>query len=150
MRLARTDLKIVEVLQQDGRATNKQIAIQLEVSEETIRRHKQSLVNEGVIRIVGIMNYEKAGYEAEAVIAVIAEPDKIDQVAEALAKLDEVDWVSITTGSHDIFAHTIVKSRNELGQLLRNHVGTIPGVKRMEAFVSLATLKREYGIMVGQ
>ena len=46
MKLARTDLKIVEALQQDGRATNKQIANQLDVSEETIRRHRQSLVNE--------------------------------------------------------------------------------------------------------
>ena len=148
MKLARTDMKIIEVLQKDGRATNKQIASQLEVSEETIRRHKQSLVNEGVIRIVGLPNYEKAGYQTEAIVAVTAEPDKIDQVADALAMLDEVDWVSITTGTHDIFAHTIVKSRNELGQLLRDNVGTIPGVKRMEAFVSLATLKREYSVAV--
>ena len=146
MKLARTDMKIIEVLQQDGRATNKQIAIQLEVSEETVRRHRQSLVSEGVIRIVGIPNYEKAGYEAEAVVAVTVEPDKIDQVADALAKMDEVDWVSITTGSYDIFLHTNAKSQDDLGQLLRNHVGTIPGVMRMETFVSLAVLKREYGV----
>lgn len=148
MKLDRTDLKIIEVLQQDGRATNSRIANQLDVSEETVRRRRRTLVSDGVFRIAGILNHEKAGYEAEAIVAVTAEPDKIDQVADALAKLDEFDWVSITTGSHDIFLHTIVKSQDELGQLLRNHVGTIPGVKRMETFVSLAMLKREYGVRV--
>ena len=146
MKLDRTDLKIIEVLQQDGRSTNSRIAKQLEVSEETVRRRRRTLVSEGVFQIAGILNHEKAGYEAEAIVAVTVEPDKIDQVADALAKIDEVDWVSITTGSYDIFLHTNAKSQDELGQLLRNHVGTIPGVKRMETFVSLATLKREYGV----
>ena len=146
MKLDRTDLKIIEVLQQDGRATNSRIAKQLDVSEETVRRRRRTLVSEGVFQIAGILNHEKAGYEAEAIVAVTVEPDKIDQVADALAKMDEVDWVSITTGSYDIFLHTNAKSQDELGQLLRNHVGTIPGVKRMETFVSLAMLKRDHGV----
>ena len=148
MKLDRTDLKIIEVLQGDGRATNDEMARQIGASNETVRRRRGRLILEGTIQIAGILNYEKAGYEAEAIVAVTAEPDKIDQVADALAKLDEVDWVSITTGSYDIFLHTNAKSQDELGQLLRNHVGTIPGVKRMETFVSLATLKREYGVRV--
>ena len=75
-----------------------------------------------------------------------ADLDKIDSVADELAKLDEVSWVTITTGAYDIFAWATLQSAEALGIFLRVRVATIPGVRRTETFVNLAVKKRGYGI----
>ena len=90
----------------------------------------------------------KMGYASEALVGVQADPDKIDQVAEDLAQLDEVDWVTITTGAYDIFAWAALQSVEALGIFLRTKVGSIPGVRRTETFVNLSVKKRGYGISV--
>ena len=54
-----------------------------------------------------------------------------------LAKLNEIEWVSITTGSFDMFVWVTVQSAEQLGFFLRNEVATIPGVRKTETFMNL-------------
>ena len=75
-------------------------------------------------------------------------PDKVDEVAEALAALDEINWVAETTGSFDVFAWATLESAATLGVFLRTKVGVIPGVRRSETFVNLAVKKRWHGAPV--
>ena len=142
------DTKIVAMLQDDGRASNAGIARKVGVSEGTVRRRLKRLIQEEFIRVVAMLDPGKMGYAAEALIGVQVEPDKIDQVSEDLAKLDEVDWVTITTGSYDIFTWASLHSSEALGIFLRTKVGTIPGVRRTETFVNLAVKKRSYGVSI--
>ena len=60
--------------------------------------------------------------------------------------MDEVSWVSVTTGSFDIFGWATVKSFDQLSDFLRTRVGRIEGVKKMETFLTLESKKQEYGI----
>jgi Lrp/AsnC family transcriptional regulator for asnA, asnC and gidA len=86
------------------------------------------------------------GYVSEGLIGLQADLDKIDSVADELAKLEEVSWVTITTGAYDIFAWATLESAEALGIFLRTRVATIPGVRRTETFVNLAVKKRGYGV----
>ncbi len=74
--------------------------------------------------------------------------DKVDAVSDALAKLDEISWVSVTTGSYDIFAWATLKSSEELSVFLRTKLGVTPGVRRLETFINLAIKKRRYGLAI--
>ena len=136
------DTKIISLLQQDGRASNAGIARKVGVSEGTVRRRLKRLVQEEYIHVVAMLDPAKMGYASEALIGVQVDPDKIDQVAADLAKLEEVNWVAITTGSYDIFAWATLQSSESLGIFLRTKAGTIPGVRRTETFVNLAVKKR--------
>jgi len=143
------DTKIVSILQMDGRASNAKIARDVNVSEGTIRRRLKRLLDEQVINIVAIPDPSKVGFGSEAFIGIQVDPDKVEQVADSIAKLAPVYWVIYTTGSYDIFAAVTTASGEQLGKFLRSKIGVIPGVHRTETFVQLAVKKRNFGITVG-
>ncbi|MCI0440059.1 MAG: Lrp/AsnC family transcriptional regulator [Chloroflexi bacterium] len=140
------DLRIISLLQQDGTATNAGIARQVGVSEETVRRRLKRLMQENYIRVVALPDPQKLGFHSEVLIGVQVDADKVDQVSEAISRLDEINWVSVTTGSFDIFAWATLRGSEELSAFLRQKVGTIPGVRRLETFVNLGIRKRHYGV----
>ena len=142
------DTKIIEILQGDGRASNAGIARQVGVSEGTVRRRLKRLVQEEYIQVVALPDRAKMGYDSQALVGVQVDPDKVDQVADGLAELDEVNWVAVTTGSYDVFAWAALQSAEALGIFLRTKVGIIPGVRRTETFVNLSNKKRGYGAIV--
>ncbi len=142
------DIKIISMLQDDARASNAGIARDVGVSEGTVRRRLRRLIQDEFIRFSALRDPGKMGYASEALIGVQVDPDKIDEVAEDLARLDEVDWVTITTGAYDVFAWAALQSAEALGIFLMTKVGTIPGVRRTETFVNLSVKKRGYGISV--
>ena len=140
------DRKIIQILQVNGRASNARIARDVGVSEGTVRRRLKTLVEGGVIKVVALPDPEVLGYDTEALVGIQVDPDKIDEVAKLLVGLKESSWVSVTTGSFDIFCWVTLPSSEELGNFLKAEVGTIPGVRRTETFVSLSVRKRNYGI----
>ncbi len=142
------DIKIISMLQDDGRVSNVEIARNAGISEGTVRRRLRRLTQDEFLRFSALRDPGKMGYASEALVGVQADPDKIDEVAEDLARLDEVDWVTITTGAYDVFAWAALQSVEALSIFLRTKVGTIPGVRRTETFVNLSVKKRGYGISV--
>lgn len=142
------DRKIINLLEKNGRASNARIARDVGVSEGTVRRRLKRLVGEKIISVVAVPDPRKLGYESEALIGVQVDPDKIDSVAGRLSDLKHTSWVSVTTGTYDVFAWATLPTAEALGKFLREEVGAIPGVRRTETFVSLQVIKREYGVPV--
>ena len=140
------DRKIIQILQGNGRASNARIAREVGVSEGTVRRRLKTLVSDGYIKVVALPDPEVMGYDTEALVGIQVDPDKIDEVASTLVELKESSWVSVTTGSFDIFCWVTLPTSEELGNFLKAVVGTIVGVRRTETFVSLSVRKRNYGI----
>jgi len=142
------DRRIIGILEQDVRASNARIARSVGVSEGTVRRRLKRLISDQIVSVTALPDPRRLGYESEALIGVQVDPDKIDEVAESLAKLEHTRWVAVTTGTYDVFAWATVLNAEALGLFLRERVGTIPGVRRTETFVNLAVVKRQYGIPV--
>ena len=107
------------------------------VSEGTVRRRLKRLVKEDYIQIVAIPDATKLGFESQALIGIQVQPDKIEEVANCLSDLSEVNWVAMTTGTFDIFAWVTLRTAEALGIFLRHQIGTIDGVRRSETFVNL-------------
>lgn len=143
-----TDSKIISILRTDGKIANGRIARQIGVSEETVRRRLQRLVQEGFVRIETIVDPAKMGFRLEALIGVEASPDMVNEVADELAKLEEVNLVTITTGSFNIFFSITLRSTSEVLEFLSTKVRPISGVGRVEVFVNLDTKKRDFGVVV--
>ena len=129
--------QIIDILREDGRSSNASIARRVGVSEGTIRRRLNMLINSGIVKVNVILDPAKMGLSTEAIIGIQVDPDKVDTVGECLAKLNEIEWVSITTGSFDMFVWVTVQSAEQLGFFLRNEVATIPGVRKTETFMNL-------------
>ncbi len=142
------DRQIIALLQMDGRASNAKIAREVGVSEGTVRRRLRRLILDDVVKVIAVPNLEKMGYSTTAMIGLQTAPGKSDLVADAIARLDEVHYVSITTGSYDIFVWVGLESAESLGNFLRSKIGTIEGVQRTETFVNLSIKKRTYGLVL--
>ena len=140
------DQRIIGLLQMHGRASNVTMARELGVSEGTVRRRLDRLIQDGVIRITAVPNIEKMGYGATALVGVQTRPGKSDDVAEALARLEEVHYAAVTTGAFDVFIWVGLESAQRLGDFLHTKIAPVEGVQRTETFVNLAIKKRTYGL----
>ena len=142
------DQKIIQLLQADGRASHVRIAKDVGVSEGTVRRRLQNLIKDEIIRVVAVPDLGKMVYTTVALVGVQADPDKIDSVAERLAQLPEAHYVSLTTGTYDIFILAAVSSLQELRWFLSQKVGIITGVQRTETSIQVAIVKHGYSIFL--
>ncbi len=138
------DNKLISMLQRDGRASNAHLARLVGVSEGTVRRRLKRLIQEGIIQVVAVVDPQRVGQKTEALVGIQADPNKIEDVAAHLAGLEEIQWVSATTGAYDVFVWVAVASAEELRNFLRQRVGTVAGVRRTETFVSLTVRKRAH------
>ena len=140
------DAKIIATLRQNGRASNAGIARSAGVSEGTVRRRLRRLIDEERIFVAAIPNPDMMDNPFEALIGVQVDPDKVDLVASALAVMDELSWVTVSTGPYDIYGWATLASPSALNEFLRRNIATITGVRRTETFVHLDVKKRSYGI----
>jgi len=143
-----TDLLIIKELKEDGRASNAQIAKNVNVSEGTVRRRLKRLTDDGAISVVAVPDPAKVGYSSEVLIGMQVEPDKLEEVAARMASLKWTTLVSITTGTYDVFAWAVLPNSNMLGDFIRDEVGKTPGVQRTETFVTLSVKKRDYSLPI--
>lgn len=150
MELDELDQQLISLLQSNGRASNIELAKQIGVSEGTIRRRFRSLIKDKIIKVVAIPDPAKLGRSTSALVGLQVDPAEVDPVANKLASIPEVQYVSVTTGAFDIFVWVALGSPEELSSFLRLQVGSIAGVRRTETFVNLSIRKNPAGpIAVG-
>lgn len=134
---------IIEQLQQDGRRSYAAIGKAVGLSEAAVRQRVQRLIDAGVMQIVAVTDPLQLGFPRQAMIGIEVDGD-LDPVADALAAMDEVDYVVITAGSFDVLAEVVCRNDNHLLEVLAKRIRKIPGVRRTESFVYLKLRKQTY------
>jgi Lrp/AsnC family transcriptional regulator for asnA, asnC and gidA len=138
------DQKIITALQQDGRLPLAQIAEKLNVSPGMIRVRYNHLVEVGILRIVAITNPMKMGYSTMAVIGIKVEGDKLMEVSNKIAALEEVIYLIVVSGAYDIFAEVVCRDQNHLFKFLTERLYQINGIRESESFIHLRIIKEVY------
>jgi DNA-binding Lrp family transcriptional regulator len=99
------DEKLVNALLDDGRASLRSLAEDLDVSVTTVSNHLKDLEAEGVIRgYTPKVDYGALGYDVTAVIQLKVEGTAIGEVADTLREADQMISVYEVTGDHDVIA----------------------------------------------
>src|SRR3954464_2455943 len=104
---------IIEELQQDGRRSYAAIGKVVGLSEAAVRQRVQRLVDSGVMQVVAVTDPLQLGSARQAMRGARAGGPR-EPIADALAALDEVDYVVITAGSYDLLAEVVCASDEEL------------------------------------
>ena len=131
------DLKIIEELRQDGRASNSTIARTLGVSEGTVRRRLKRLVEDQAFEVRVTPNLTRQGGTARSILGIHAAPDMVEQVLDSVAELDEVSYAVSAIGRYDVLAWVELEDHAALGRFVMDKIGVIPGVRRSETHVIL-------------
>jgi len=137
------DREILECLREDARMHSSVIARRIgNITARAVRNRVDKLVKQGFIAITAAAIPEKLGYVISADIAVDVEPGKIQQVAQSLIILDEVNYVAMTTGDSDISTSVVAVSMGELQTFISDKLHSIPGVRKTKTQVLTNVLKQ--------
>jgi Lrp/AsnC family transcriptional regulator, regulator for asnA, asnC and gidA len=135
--------RIIEQLQRDGRMSYAGLAKIVGLSEAAVRQRVQRLLESGVMQIVAVTDPLTLGFARQVMVGLKVEGD-MRSVADALAKLSEVDYVVICAGAYDLLAELVCTDDDHLLELLNDKIRTIPGVTGTETFVYLRLAKQTY------
>ncbi|MBM3132109.1 MAG: Lrp/AsnC family transcriptional regulator [Chloroflexi bacterium] len=136
-KLDEVDLRILKEMERDGRQTVSEIAERTDTSRSTAARKLQRLLDEGILRITGVVAPHLLGFRTEAMIGINAVPRRVDSIAEKLATYEDVHVVAVTAGRYDIVVWTLFREPDELSRFLRSELAQIPGILRSETIMSL-------------
>ncbi len=142
--LDEVDRQIITALQEDGRAPFAQIAQRLKVSAGMVRVRYNRLVKLGVLHVEAITNPLRMGYQTMALIGIKADGNKLLEVADKIAALDEVIYLIVVSGAYDIIAEAVCRDQNHLLQFLTERLYKVEGVKETESFMHLKIVKEVY------
>ena len=135
---------IIEQLQQDGRRSYADHRRDRRASPRTpcVKRVKH-LEDTGVMQITAVTDPLQLGFARQAMLGVMVDGPR-KPVAEALADIEEVDYVVITAGGFDILAEVVGESDAHLLELVTSRIRPIPGIVSIHTFLYLELQKQTY------
>ena len=134
--------QIIEQLQEDGRRPYATIGKAVGLSEAAVRQRVQRLLDSGVMQIVAVTDPLQLGFPRQAMIGIRTSGD-LEEIADRLADLEEIDYVVITAGSFDLITEVVCRNDDHLLDILQR-VRHVDGVVATEAFVYLKLRKQTY------
>lgn len=135
------DFAILSHLQNDGRTSFTVIADKLKVSIGTIRTRFNRLIKEGTINIVGRVNPDKVGFRSYAHIAVYVRPATLkEQVAKKIARLPEVSFLAMTSGTYDLEVNVMCRDNDHLVEFV-NEISKLEGVYQTNTTIYFKVFK---------
>ena len=137
------DRAIIGLLKHDGRMSFSEVSKRLNLPEATARYRVQRLLQSNVLRVNATLNPDLLGTPHVMIVQLFVENGKIDFVAEALVEIEEVQFVAITAGHHNIVIDVCFGTHDELLDFYAK-LHQIPGVIRYESQVVMKLLKAEY------
>lgn len=138
------DLKVLEILRKDGRATFAEIAGQLKVSPGMIRQRYNRLVEQGYLKVVAITNPVHRGLKTMALIGVRTDGNQMLKVADKIGKLKEVVYLVVVSGRYDLMLEVFCRDHEDLLNFVTEKLYAIDGVRETETFMHLKIVKEVY------
>jgi Lrp/AsnC family transcriptional regulator for asnA, asnC and gidA len=139
------DVKIVNLLMEDGRMSASEIARQIDgISERVVRYRIDRMIDEGIINISAIVKPQAFGLETYADVWMEVESDKILEVANKLAEYENVTYVACSIGETDVSIQVVSKDTAEIYQFVTEVVRKVPGVRKTITSIVPIVLKDVY------
>jgi Lrp/AsnC family transcriptional regulator for asnA, asnC and gidA len=126
------DCQMIQLLQKDGRISNTDIAKNIGISEATVRTRLNRLIDEEYIQIVAVSDPIKLGFDIVGNIRIHVEIKKMDKIIKELNKLKPLWFIVQTTGGTGIDTEFVVKSLDELNELIFENINKIDGIIKTE------------------
>jgi Lrp/AsnC family transcriptional regulator for asnA, asnC and gidA len=137
------DTAMIQLLKQNGRMPNTEIADRLHLSESAIRKRLKRLLEDEIIQIVAVVNQVKLGYAIEGNIKIKTDTKKTGHVKGELKTLNRVWYIAQTTGSADFDVEFNARSQDELRTLIEK-INLIDGVLQTDVSIRLQLVKNRY------
>lgn len=143
--LDRIDINILRILQTDGRLTNAELALRVNVSAPTCHRRTQRLFEEGYITGVHAqISPEPVGLGAVVMVGVVLDrstPESFEAFEQAVIKLKQVLDCNLVAGDFDYLLKIRVRDMSDFNKLHGKQLIALPGVRQTRTFFVMKEVK---------
>ena len=147
MMLDGVDNAILDLLQQDGRMSNREVGRALGISEGMVRQRLKKLVQGNAMRLGLVSDIHASGMGATVVLCIKTLPVHARQVAQTLAQLEACKFVALTLGRFDILAYLVGPTRHDLSAMIDHTISSLPGIILVAVREPTGSAKQHYGLV---
>ena len=140
------DKSIIEILKKDGRTSNQRIADMLGVTTSMVATCIRRMENAKAMKVVAVSDFSAFDYNVLLPIGVDVKGRRANDVAEDLAKLDEVASVQLVSGKHDIEILVTLAHLEEMSGFLLNKLSQIKGVRSLDPSFAVDIIKYDFDV----
>lgn len=125
------DLKIIQLLMEDGRMSASEIARRVGgISERAVRYRIERMVEAEVVQIGAVINPKALGYTVVADVWLEVESDSILEVAKKMSELELVSYVACAIGETDVSVQVLGRDTAEVYRYVTEVIGKAQGVRK--------------------
>lgn len=139
--LDQVDKQMIRLLQKDGRMPIVSLSKELKISETTARTRLKRLINDKIINVVAVSNPIRLGFEIVGNLKLTIDLKKKDIVLEQLKKIDQLNYIALTTGETALDVEFIARSIEEFNALVFNEIPNIDGVISLDSSLIVEIIK---------
>ncbi|MEM4713256.1 MAG: Lrp/AsnC family transcriptional regulator [Candidatus Bathyarchaeia archaeon] len=146
-----TDIKILEMLQEDARQTYTTIGKRLGIAHSTVYDRIKRMEQNGIIKkYTALVDAEKAGAKnVTAIMTIITDPKESEKVAENLCRVSQVAEVYTSLSEElQIIAKVIAENQESLHEFIATTVAPLPGVLRIRTSIVTKKFKETQPLIV--
>jgi Lrp/AsnC family leucine-responsive transcriptional regulator len=140
------DVKIVSLLQKDGKMTSQELAEQVGLSASPCARRVRNLEQSGVIKgYAALVDETEIGLSVSAFASVKLtrqHEDDLDRFAKAVSRWPEVVDCYLMTGQRDYLMRVLVRDLAEYETFLKQKLTRLDGISSIETSFALTQVKR--------
>ncbi len=141
----KADIKIVNLLLEDGRMSASEIARRMgNISERAVRYRIDRMVDEGVIQVSAVAKPQAFGLTTIADVWLEVESDRILEVAKKMAEFDNVSYVACGIGETDVSIQVVAKDTAEIYHFVTDVIRKVPGVRKTTTSIVPLIIKDVY------
>ena len=139
-----TDLRLLALLQNQGRISNADLAERANLSPSACHRRVQRLEAEGFIaRYAALLDARRMG-KPTTVFVEITLQSQADEVLEAferaVARVPDVLECHLMAGTADYLLKILARDTEDFARIHRQHLTRLPGVRQMHSSFALRTV----------
>ena len=135
------DDRLIQLLEQNPRATHAEMAASLGVSAGTVSARVRKLVDDKAIQIAVYPHPNVSDESVPVMLAIRADMLSINSVATELAEIPAITYVAVTAGHYQLIAVAEFPTREELLQFITDGLGAVSGITGVETLMLLSTAK---------
>ncbi|MCF7949257.1 MAG: Lrp/AsnC family transcriptional regulator [Spirochaetia bacterium] len=136
------DYQLLQLLHENGRISNKEIAKHLSIAEGTVRNRLKKLINKGILKVQGLTNPSlRSDKQVVYALVKVALHKGWDETAQRISDLEEVTSVSLTTGRFDLLVEAFINPHS-LYDFINERLGNIDTIDASETLISVKHYKK--------
>lgn len=147
--------EVLEILENDAKATVKQIATMTGLSTKKVRETiGEAERDRAIVKYKTIVNWERLGEErVQALVEVKVQPQKdvgFDAIAERIYRFPEADSVYLVSGGYDLAVFVVARTEHEVADFVSQKLASMDSVQGTLTHFFLKRYKEDGEVLEGE